>query len=88
MPTNLAWRTITGAYEMSVEKWWNEISGMGKREKFRENPTLTPFRPPRNPPGVIETRTRDHNEGLTTCAKGPSSIFSYIVEKYYESYIN
>ena len=23
--------------EMSVEKWWNEICGMGKREKPREN---------------------------------------------------
>ena len=34
--------------EMSVEKWWNEIGGRGKREKLREKPTQTPFRPPRN----------------------------------------
>ena len=30
--------------EMSVEKWWNEICGRGKREKPREKPTQTPFR--------------------------------------------
>ena len=34
--------------EMSVEKWWNEICGRGEREKPREKPTQTPFRPPRN----------------------------------------
>ena len=45
--------------EISVEKWWNEIFGMGKREKPREKPTQTPFRPPRNQHGVIQTRTRD-----------------------------
>ena len=45
--------------EMRVEKWWNEICGSGKREKPREKPTQTPFRPPRNPHGVTETRTRD-----------------------------
>ena len=44
---------------MSVEKWWNEIRGRGKREKPRGKPTQTPFRPPRNPHGVTETRTRD-----------------------------
>ena len=32
--------------ELSVEKWWNEICGRGKREKPREKPTQTPFRPP------------------------------------------
>ena len=37
--------------EMSVEKWWNEICGRGKREKPREKPTQTPFRPARNPHG-------------------------------------
>ena len=45
--------------EMSVDKWWNEICGRGKREKPRDIPTQTSFRPPRNPHGVTETRTRD-----------------------------
>ena len=49
--------------EMSVEKWWNEICGWGKREKPREKPTLTSFRPPRNPHGVTKTRTRDPSGG-------------------------
>ena len=44
---------------MSMEKWWNEICGRGKREKPREKPTQTPFPPPRNPLGVTEKRTRD-----------------------------
>ena len=48
---------------MSVEKWWNEICGRGKSEKPREKPTQTPFRPPRNPHGVTETRTRDPSGG-------------------------
>ena len=48
---------------MSVEKWWNEISGRGKREKPREKPTQTPFRPPRHPYGVTETATRDPSGG-------------------------
>ena len=48
---------------MSVEKWWNEISGKGKREKPREKPNQTPFRPPRNPHGGTETRTRDPSGG-------------------------
>ena len=48
---------------MSVEKWWIEICGRGKREKPREKPTQTPFRPPRNPHGVTETRTRDPSGG-------------------------
>ena len=49
--------------EISVEKWWNEICGRGKREKAREKPTQTPFRPPRNPHGGTETQTRDPNGG-------------------------
>ena len=49
--------------EMSVDKWWNEICGRGKREKHREKPTQTPFRPPRNPHGGTETRTRDPSDG-------------------------
>ena len=49
--------------EMSVEKWWNEICGRGKREKPREKPTQTPFHPPRNPHGVTETQTRDPSGG-------------------------
>ena len=48
---------------MSVEKWWNEICGRVKRENPREKPTQTPFRPPRNPHGVTETRTRDPSGG-------------------------
>ena len=48
---------------MRVEKWWNEISGKGKREKPREKPTQTPFRPPRNTHGGTETRTRDPSGG-------------------------
>ena len=48
---------------MSVEKWWNEICGRGKREKPREKPTQTPFRPPRNPHGLTETRSRDPSGG-------------------------
>ena len=46
-----------------MEKWWNEICGRGKREKPLEIPTQTPFRPPRNPQGVTETRTRDPSGG-------------------------
>ena len=49
--------------EMSLEKWWNKICGRGKREKPREKPTQTPFRPPRNPYGGTETRTRDPSGG-------------------------
>ena len=49
--------------EMSVKKWWNEICGRGKLKKFREKPTQTPFRLPRNPHGVTETRTRDPSGG-------------------------
>ena len=55
---------------MNVEKWWNEICGRGKWEKPREKPTLTPFRPPQNPCGGTETRTRDPSGGgerLTAC---------------------
>ena len=48
--------------DMSVEKW-NEICGRGKREKPREKPTQTPFRPSRNPHGETQTRTRDPSGG-------------------------
>ena len=48
---------------MSVEKWWNEICGRGKREKPRKKPTQIPFRPPRNPHGGTEARTRDPSGG-------------------------
>ena len=30
-------------YEMSVEKWWNDICGRGKREKPHEKPTQNPL---------------------------------------------
>ena len=48
---------------MSVEKWWNEICGRGKWEKPREKPTQSSFRPPQNPHGVTEMRTRDPSVG-------------------------
>ena len=48
---------------MKVEKWWNEICGRWKREKPREKPNQIPFRPPRNPLGGTETRTRDPSGG-------------------------
>ena len=50
--------------EMGVEKWWNEICGRGKWEKPRKKPNQTPFRPPRNPHGGTETRTRDPSGGM------------------------
>ena len=40
-----------------------KICGRGKREKPREKSTQTPFRPPRNPHGGTETRTRDPSGG-------------------------
>ena len=49
--------------EMSVEKWWNEICGRGKREKPREKPTQIPFRPP-------ETRMEGPRRELGTPAVG------------------
>ena len=49
--------------EMSFEKFWNEINGREKLEKLREKPTRTSFRPPRNPHGVIETRTSNLSGG-------------------------
>ena len=61
MPADHAWRTITRADEMD-EKWWNENCGRGKLEKPSEKPTQTPFRPPRNPHGGTETRTRDPSQ--------------------------
>ena len=48
---------------MSVEKWWNEICGRGKREKPRKKPTQTLFRPPQNPHGGTEMQTRDPSGG-------------------------
>ena len=48
--------------EMSVEKWWNEISGRGKREKPREKLIQIRFRP-RSLHRVTETRTRDSSGG-------------------------
>ena len=49
--------------EMTVEEWWNEIYGRGKREKSQGKPTHTPVRLPRNPHGVTETRTRNSSGG-------------------------
>ena len=78
-----AWRTVTGADEM---KWnelnmcgesWNEICGRGKREKHREKPIQTPFRPPRSPQGVTETWTLDPSGGRrhpTACAAEPPLV--------------
>ena len=59
--------------EVSVEKWWNEISGRGKRDKPREKTTQTPFRPLRNPHGVIEMRTLDLSGG-GDCVTKPSTV--------------
>ena len=50
---------------------WNEMvwrnGGMkfvlGKTGETPQKPTQTPFRPPRNPHGVTETRTRDPSGG-------------------------
>ena len=71
MSSDHAYRSITGADEMerkekdemSVEKWWNEFYGREKREEPQDKPTQTPFRPQRNPQGVIETWTRNSNGG-------------------------
>ena len=49
--------------EKSVEKRWNEMFGLGKTGELRGKPTQTPFRPPQNPHGVTETRTRDPSGG-------------------------
>ena len=66
---------------MSVEKWWNEISGRGKRKKLREKPTQTPFRPPRNPHGVTKMRTRDPSSGRRApnrlCHEAAPQIYYY-----------
>ena len=64
---------------MSVEKWWHEVCGRGKREKPREKPTQTPFRPPRNPHGVTETRTRDLSGGRRTPNRLRREAALYIV---------
>ena len=66
MPADDACRTITGADKMkcnkmdeiSVEEWWKEIYGSGKREKPREKPVPTPIRLPR-----ILHGTRDSIDG-------------------------
>ena len=68
--------------EMSVEKWWNEICGRGKREKPRENPTQTPFRLPRNPHGVTETRIRDPSGGR----RAPNRLRHEADTSYYIKY--
>ena len=49
--------------ELSVEKWWNKICGMGKLEKPREKPIQAPFLPPWNPHGVTKMRTQDPSGG-------------------------
>ena len=60
--------------EMSMEKWWNKISGRRKREESREKPNQTPIRPLQNPHGVIE---RDlgtpaiGGKSLTACTMKP-----------------
>ena len=69
---------------MSVEKWWNEICCRGKREKPREKPTQIPFRPPRNPHGVTETRTRDPSGGRRAPNRlrheaAPSIVYNSVV---------
>ena len=65
---------------MSVEKWWNEICGRGKREKPRVKPTQTLFRPPRNhmegPRCELGTPAVG-GERLTACATRPPQVIGY-----------
>ena len=64
---------------MSVEKWWNEICGRGKREKPREKPTRPRFvhhethmEGPRRELGTPEVG----GERLTACAtRPPANLF-------------
>ena len=58
-----------------------EICARGKREKLREKPTQTPFRPPRNPHGVTETRTRDPSGGrrVSNRLRHEAALFYYII---------
>ena len=58
--------------EMSVEKWWTEICGRGKRDQSREKPIQTPFCPPRNTHEVTETRTRDSSAAVGGLLHGAS----------------
>ena len=44
---------------MSVEKWWNEICGSGKRKKPLETTTQTSIRASCNLHGLIETQIRN-----------------------------
>ena len=69
---------------MSVEKWWNESCGRGKREKPREKPTQTPFRPTRNPHGGTEMRTRDPSGGrrAPNCLHHEAALTINISDKY------
>ena len=53
---------------MSVEKWWSEICGRGKRDKSRENP----FRPARISHGV--TRTKDPSGERRACNQGAACV--------------
>ena len=71
---------------MSVEKWWNEIGGRGKREKPHEKPTQTPFCLPRNPHGGTETRTRDPSGGrrAPNCLRHEAATIQYIYRVIYE----
>ena len=39
----------------------------GGTGEILEKPTQTPFRPPRSPHGVLETRTQDHSGGRRAC---------------------
>ena len=86
-----AWCTITRGMkwnemdEMSVEKWWNEVCGRGKREKPREKSTQTPFCPPRNPHGGTETRTRDPSGGrrASNCLRHEVAIWNKISQINY-----
>ena len=63
-----------------MEKWWNEISGRGKREKSREKPTQPRFvhhethmEGPRREPGTPAVG----GERLTACATMPPEINIY-----------
>ena len=65
---------------MSVEKWYNEICGRGKREKPREKPTQTPFRPPRNLYEMTEMRT-----GFPSGGRRASNRLRHVAAQKYTS---
>ena len=66
-----------------------KFCGMGKREKSREKPTQTPFRPPRNAHGGTETRTRDPSGGrrAPNRLRHEAAKLSYYLPEFYDFYV-